>query len=270
MWNICCSCAFSCWVVFVLRLHWLYLYAVCSGSSFQISVAVVMMAAFPHNTAFSYSHLHISLFLLCGRHPGNTARKHPLCLNISFACCHVDRRLLLGRKAMTSLGNILKSRDITLPTKIQIVKAMVFPVDMYGCESWTLTQVECQRIDALELGCWRRFLRVPWKARRSIQSILKEINPVCSLEGLILKLKLQYFGHLMPRTDSLEKTLKLGKIEGRRRRGWQRMRWHRWLNGPEFEQTLGDSEGQMNLAWYSSWVAKSWTQLTDWTITMYT
>ena len=128
---------------------------------------------------------------------------------------------------MTSLDGILKSRDITLPTKVHLVKAMVFPVVMYGCESWTMKKAERQRVDAFELWCWRRLLRVPWTARRSNQSILKEISPECSLEGLMLKLKLfgQYFGHRMRRTDSLEKTLMLGKIEGRRRRGRQRMRW---------------------------------------------
>ena len=126
---------------------------------------------------------------------------------------------------MTNLDSILKSRDITLPTKVRLVKAMVFPVVMYGCESWTIKKAEHQRIDAFELWCWRRLLRVPWTARRSNQYILKEISPGCSLEGLILKLKLQYFGHLMQRADSLEKTLMLGKIEGRRRRGRQKMRW---------------------------------------------
>ena len=126
---------------------------------------------------------------------------------------------------MTNLDNVLKSRDITLSTKVHLVKAMVFPVTMYGCESWTVKKAECQRIDAFELWCWRRLLRVPWTARRSNQSILKEISPEYSLEGLMLKLKLQYFGHLMRRTDSLVKTLMLGKIEGRRRRGRQRMRW---------------------------------------------
>ena len=126
---------------------------------------------------------------------------------------------------MTNLDSILKSRDITLPTKVRLAKAMVFPVVMYGCESWTINKAEHQRIDAFELWCWRRLLRVPWTARRSNQAILKEISPECSLEGLMLKLKLQYFGHLMQRTDSLEKTLMLGKIEGRRRRGRQRMRW---------------------------------------------
>ena len=129
---------------------------------------------------------------------------------------------------MTNLDSILQSRDITLPTKVRLVKAMVFPVVMYGCENWTIKKAECQRIDAFELWCWRRLLRVPWPARRSNKSILKEISPEYSLEGLMLKLKLQYFGHLMGRTDSLEKTLMLGKIEGRRRRGQQRMRW---LNG---------------------------------------
>ena len=132
-------------------------------------------------------------------------------------CSHeIKRRLLLGRKAMTNLDSILKSRDITLPTKVRLVKAMVFPVVMYGCQSWTIKKVECQRIDAFEL-CWRRLLRVPWTARRSNQSNLKEISPEYSLEGLMLKLKLQYFGHLMRRTESFEKTLMLGKIEGRRR-----------------------------------------------------
>ena len=136
----------------------------------------------------------------------------------------MKRCLLLGRKVVTNLDSMLKSRDITLPTKVHIVKAMVFPVVMYKCESWTIKKAESLRIDAFELWCWRRLLRVPWTARRSNQSILKESNPEYSLEGLMLKLKLQYFGHLMQRTDSLEKTLMLGKIEGRSRRGWQRMR----------------------------------------------
>ena len=129
----------------------------------------------------------------------------------------IKRHLLLGRKVMTNLDSIFKSRNITLPTKVCLVKAMVFPVVMYGCESWTLKKAECRRIDTFELWCWRRLLRVPWTARRSNQSILKEISPGCSLEGLMLKLKLQYFGHLMRRADSFEKTLMLGKIEGRRR-----------------------------------------------------
>ena len=137
----------------------------------------------------------------------------------------INRCLLLGRKGMTDLDSILKSRDITLPTKVHLVKATVFPVVMYGCESWTVKNAERRRIDAFELRCWRRPLRVPWTARRSNQPIIKEISSKCSLEGLMLKLKLQYFGHLMWRTDSLEKTLMLGKIEGRRRRGRQRMRW---------------------------------------------
>ena len=135
-------------------------------------------------------------------------------------CSHeIKRRLLFGRKVMTNLDGILKSRDITLPTKVHLVRAMVFPVVVYGCESWTVKKSERQRIDAFELWCWRRLLRVPWTARRSNQSILKAISPGCSLEGLMLKLKLQYFGHLMRRANSLEKTLMLGKIEGRRRRG---------------------------------------------------
>ena len=134
-------------------------------------------------------------------------------------CSHeIKRRLLLGRKVMTNLDSIFKSRDITLPTKVHLVKAMVSQVVMYGCESWSIKKAECRRIDAFELWCWRRLLRVPWTARRSNQFILKEISPGCSLEGLMLKLKLPYFGHLLRRADSLEKTLMLGKIEGRRRR----------------------------------------------------
>ena len=140
-------------------------------------------------------------------------------------CSHeIKRCLLLGRKVMTNLDSILKSRDITLPTKDCLVKAMVFPVVMYGCENWTVKTAECRRIDAFELWCWRRLLRVPWTAKRSNQSILKEVSPGCSLEGMI-KLKLQYFGHLMRRVDSLEKTLMLGGIGGRRRREQQNMRW---------------------------------------------
>ena len=141
-------------------------------------------------------------------------------------CSHdMKRRLLLGRKIMTNIDSIFKSRDITLPTKVCLVKAMVFPEVMYRCESWTVKKAECRRTDAFELWCWRRLLRVPWTAKRSNQSILKEISPGCSLEGLMLKLKLQYFGHLMQRADSFEKTLMLGKIEDRRKRGRQRMRW---------------------------------------------
>ena len=141
-------------------------------------------------------------------------------------CCHeIKRCLLLGRKVMTNLDSVLKSRDITLSTNVCLVKAMVFPEVMNGCESWTIKKVESWRIDAFGLWCWRRLLRVPWTARRSNQSILKETSPGCSLEWLILKLKLQCFGHLMQRVDSFEKTLMLGKTDGRRRRGWQRMRW---------------------------------------------
>ena len=141
-------------------------------------------------------------------------------------CSHeIKRCLLLGRKVMANLDSILKSRDITLLTTIRLVKAMIFPVVMYGCESWTITKAGPQRIDAFELWCWRRLLRVPWTARRSNQSILKEISPEYLLERVMLKLTLQYFGHLMRRTSSLDKTLKLGKIDGRRRKGWQRMRW---------------------------------------------
>ena len=140
------------------------------------------------------------------------------------AAMEIKRCFLLGRKVMTNLDSILKSRDITFSTKVCLVKVMVFPVVMYGCENWTRKKAEHQRIDAFELWCWKRLLRVPWTARRSNQSILKEISPEYSLEGLMLKLKLQYFGHLMQRADSSEKTLMLGKIEGRRRRGRQRMR----------------------------------------------
>ena len=150
----------------------------------------------------------------------------------------IKRLLLLGSKAMTNLGNILKSRDITLPTKVHLVKAMVFSVVMYGCESWTIKKAECQRIDAFELWCWRRLLQVPWTARRSNQSILKEISPEYSLEGLMLKLKLQYFGHLMQRTDSLQKTLMLGKIESRRKKGMAEDKLvgrHHLLDGYEFD-----------------------------------
>ena len=168
----------------------------------------------------------------------------------------IKRHLLLGRKVMTNLNSILKSRNITLPTKVHLVKAMVFPEVLYGCESWTVKTTECRRIDAFELWCWRRFLRVPWTARRSNQSILKEISPENSLEGLMLKLKLQYFGHLMRRTDSLEKTLILGKIEGKRRRRWQRKKW---LDGiiDSMDMSLskfqGVGDGQGGLACCGSW-----------------
>ena len=155
-------------------------------------------------------------------------------------CSHeIKRRLLLARKVMTNIDSIFKSRDITLPTKVCLVKAMVFPVVMYGCESWTVKKAEPQRIDAFELWCWRRLLRVPWTARRSSQPILKEISLGCSLEGLMLKLKLQYFGYLMRRVDSLEKTLMLGGIVGRRRRGQQRMKW---LDGMTDSMDIGLGE----------------------------
>ena len=184
-------------------------------------------------------------------------------------CSHeIKKRLLLGRKVMTNLDSILKSRVITLPTNVHLVKAMVFPVVMYGCESWSMRKAEHWRIDAFELWCWRRLLRVPWTARRSNQSILWEINPGCSLEGLMLKLKLQYFGHLIRRADSFEKILMLGKIEGERRSGWQRMRW------------LDDITNTMDMGLGGLWelvmdreawriviheVPKSQTQLSDWT-----
>ena len=168
----------------------------------------------------------------------------------------IRRHLLLGRKAMTNLDSVLKSRDITLQTKVCIVKAMVLPVVIYGCEIWTVKKTECGRIDAFKLWCWRRLLRVLWTARRSNQSILREINPEYLLEGLMLKLKLQRFGHLMRRADSLEKTLMLGKTEGRRRGGKTEDKmagWHHWHNGHELGQTSGDGEGQWGLACFSTW-----------------
>ena len=196
----------------------------------------------------------------------------PKSLQMLISSHEIKRCLLLGRKVMTNLGSILKSRGVTLSTKVCLVKAMVFPVIMYGCESWTIKKAECRRIDAFELWWWRRLSRVPWTARRSHQSILKEISPGCSFEGLMLKLKLQYFGHLMQRDDSLKKTLMLEKRQEKGTTEDEMVGWPHWLNGHGFEQAQGVGDGQGGLACWSSWghrVGHDWATELNWLSFLY-